>query len=298
MEKVHFTIDGSFITNIAREKLFCDKKLREAVELLKNATVSDELSSDEHFLLCLKILNGDASIVGNSGSDDYGIEYRSDIDKCPADFSSIFQLVEDMADEIKRLKEAENDAQLKISILCDLMDEYDIRQANDCYYEETGKPMFQDIAVSPLAAAGKETNEPGNEMLASYLTQRQREREADEKGEEVCDYGWLEPDGTFHPVEWGRHSEWACKWLDDHMPFKDNPKIYWWTGPDGKRHSIVGTDVLIRSLGWILLDSPHHGQAKVTRDTERNMTNAQKEFLYDYFMERGRINEAFLLFED
>lgn len=296
--KMYFSVEGEFITNIAREKLFMQKDLASAIRILRLALISDELSSDEQLMLCLKILHGAAAIKGNSNTEDYGIEIRDDIETRPTDLSSIAALISDMADENERLKKENYEEQLKFSFLASRLKNYEISLANADYYNETGKPLFSDIAIP--AWAKKENKLPDiSDMLDDFLAQRNRENELIDNGKEpVCDYGWLEPDGTWHPVEWGEHFKWANDWLNENMPFKDHADIYWHVDMTGKRHHIVGGDVLIYSLGWILLDNPYQGLAKMRKDPMREMTKAQKEFLFDYYIERGRNEEANALYED
>lgn len=43
---------------------------------------------------------------------------------------------------------------------------------------------------------------------------------------------------------------------------------------------------------WVLLHNPQQGIAIPTRDITREYTKAQKEFLYDYYMERDCKKEA------
>lgn len=292
-----FTIQGEFITNLAREKLFMNKDLAGAITLLRSALVSDQITSDEQLMLCLQVLHGAAEITGNSGDDTYGLEVRDDIKERPTDLSSISQLISDMADEIERLKTENHESLVKIGFLVEQIDDWKLSSVNAEYYNEYGKPLFSDIAVP--AWAREENQLPAmDRMLADFLEQRKREDTLEEDGEPVCDYGWLEPDGTWHPVPWGNHSQWAKDWLEEHMPYKDHPKIYWRVTPDGKRHHIFNGDVLVYSLGWILMDSPHQGKARPTRDDSKEMTKAQKEFLYDYYIERGRHEEANKLYED
>lgn len=94
------------------------------------------------------------------------------------------------------------------------------------------------------------------------------------------------------------HAKWAGEWLEEHTPFKEHPEIYWRIGKDGRKHHITGGDVLVFSPGWILMDSLWQGLAKPTMSPEKATTKAQKEFLYDYFMERGRNEKANALYED
>lgn len=290
MKQLHFSIAGEFITNVAREKLFVDKDLGAAIKILRGATLCDKLSSDEQLMVVLQILHGAASIVGTSGEEDYGLEVREDIEERPTDLSSISQLIKDLDLENKRLRKENQALSEKFCFLAEHMSDYKLRDLNTAYYRETGEPMFSDMDVDRA---------PMNNLLKSFLAQRRREEKAAiESDEEVCDYGWLEPDGTWHPVEWGEHYKWASEWLKENKPYKEFPHLYWRTDVQEKRHHIDGGDVLIYSLGWVLLDSPHQGLAQMTRDTAKELTKSQKEFLFDYFMERDRMEEANKLYKD
>lgn len=56
-------------------------------------------------------------------------------------------------------------------------------------------------------------------------------------------------------------------------------------------------DVMVRR-GWVLLHNPQQGIAIPTRDITREYTKAQKEFLYDYYMERDCKEEANAIWQD
>lgn len=56
-------------------------------------------------------------------------------------------------------------------------------------------------------------------------------------------------------------------------------------------------DYLVRR-GWVLLHNPQQGIAIPTRDITREYTKAQKEFLYDYYMERDCKEEANAIWQD
>lgn len=291
--KLHFTIQGEFITNMAREKLYVDKDLDAAIRILRSSLVSDELDSDEQLMLCLQILHGAASIKGQSGTPEYGLSFRDDIDERPTDLSAIGRFIKDMDEENRRLKEQNQELIEKIVFITRDMSDYKLIDINADYCNTTGKPMFADMRIPDWK---KTENQYGmSDMLESFMEQCRHENEQEEP---VCDYGWLEPDGTWHPVEWGQHSAWAGDWLNKHMPFKEHAELYWRTDKEGKRHHITNGDVLVFSLGWILMDSPFHGLAKPTKSPEKDMTKAQREFLYDYFIERGRTEEANTLYGD
>lgn len=57
-------------------------------------------------------------------------------------------------------------------------------------------------------------------------------------------------------------------------------------------------DFLVYEKGWVLLDSSFQGLPAATYDESRGLTKAQREFMYDHFMERGMNKEANALYED
>lgn len=296
--EMHFTVDGCFVTNLAREKLFIEKDLAGAIKLLRSSLVSDDVTPDEQLMYCLQVLHGAASIKGTSGSGDYGLEFRDGIDENPTDLSSISRLIADMAAGIEALRSENRDLANKVCFISERLGETALERVNADYYNEYDKPLFSGIPVPGWRIKNSVAdNDTRRGMLDSYLAQRRREDKMAKKGRQPDDYGWLEPDGTWHPVGWGGHAKWAAEWLDDHMPFKEHPEVYWRTDKEGRRH-ITNGDVLVFSLGWVLMDSPWQGLAKPTADPARKMTKAQKEFLYGYYVERGRHEEANALYED
>lgn len=44
--------------------------------------------------------------------------------------------------------------------------------------------------------------------------------------------------------------------------------------------------------GWVLLHNPSQGIAVATKNPSKDYTKAQKEFLFDYYMERNCEKEA------
>lgn len=282
---VHFTMTGEFITNIAREKLFVEKDLGSAIRILRSGLVSDQLDSNEQLMLCLMVLHGAASVIGSTADGSYGIKVRDDLDERPTNLSAIATLISDMNSELTHLRKQNEKLTSQLCFLAEQIPSYRLNSINEEYEEETGEKMFP----------GMRDDREIDSLLNSFLEQRRRE---DEMEEYECDYGWLEPNGTWHPVEWCKHSEWAQNWLDEHMPFAEHPEIYWYEDPDGDRHHIYDIDVMIQSLNWVLMDSPYQGIAHMRRNMSKNLTKAQKSFLYDYFMKQNRKEEAAALYEE
>lgn len=295
---LQFSIEGGFITNAAREKLFVEKDLASALRILMGSLVTDQITYDERLMLCLQILHGAGSIVGNTSDDSYRVVVRDDIEERPTQLSSIAQLISDMDAEIKSLKEQNSSLMQKMMFLVHEVGEYSLERVNADYYNAYDEPLFEDMPVPEWRKKENQADGYWSSALDSFMAQSRREMETEENGEEVCDYGWLAPDGTFYPVGWGEHAGWARQWLEENHPFQADPDLYWYTDAEGGKHYIQDNDVMAYSLGWVLLDNPHRGLAKVTKDPGRELTKAQKEFLYDYFIERGRTEEANALFNE
>lgn len=100
------------------------------------------------------------------------------------------------------------------------------------------------------------------------------------------EYGFISPQGYFIPVDWCHHSEWAHKYVKSYNLYEDMMKSDF-RDP---------TDYLVYQKGYILLENPQRGRAMIQRPT--NISNKQRETLYDYYMFHGRQNEAFKLYQE
>lgn len=118
------------------------------------------------------------------------------------------------------------------------------------------------------------------------------------KTEQDDDYGWLAPDGTYYPVKWGEHDEWAHNYCIEHYPFDKYEHMYYKIDSNGNQRQYFNREFLIYVRHWVLLHSPGQGIAKPTHDPARRMTKAQKEFLYDYYTKRGLNDEANAVYRD
>lgn len=96
-------------------------------------------------------------------------------------------------------------------------------------------------------------------------------KEIENKSKEV--YGWLAPDGLFHPVEFGNHQAWASEYLL--KLYREGEISY-----EQTRHEDNG-DVgdLLTDMGWILIHNPHGYDFKITRNLSKRVTNKQKDYL-------------------
>ena len=104
------------------------------------------------------------------------------------------------------------------------------------------------------------------------------------------DFGWLNPSGKFFGCNWGEHESQAMERLEEYYP--DVP-----TGPFDEGY--YAGDYLVKK-GWLLLHNPSDpgGFAVIRDDDIQSATKRQKEFLWDYFLERGMEKRAMAIWKD
>ena len=297
MQTLSFRISGEFITNIAREKFYQNNDLKSALELLKNCLKSDQLTENQTLMLALQILNYDAEITGIYPDDNYGVKFNKDHDENSCDMSRIIEMFDNISKRNKNAHDIYAELLKKYLFVCNQLSDSKLIDINAEYYNENDEFLFPDIDVPAWKLAkNNNNNKINNPMLESFLEQRKREISGKNTHD---DYGWLDPEGNFHPVEWCRHDEWARNYLDENKPFnKNNEHLYQTTDENGNEQHISGGDVLILNMHWALLHNPYRGLAQLQYNNAYGLTNAQKEFLYDYFIERNRHAEANALYDD
>lgn len=259
------SIRGEFINDLALEKCHLDYDICYAVDLLMGSLQTDQLSDGERLMLALRVLNGEVEIRGTYPGDDYGpveLETRNEKYDLRAMLTSMKDKITAQAKEIDQLNK-------KLACCGEQLDGYGMRKANRAWKNEWGEDgkIFSGIENSILA--------PESDGLVEEFLERVKRPDSEH------DYGWLEPTGVFHSVEWGQHEEWAheCVKLKDW--FKE-----WSIHGSSSLHSFG--DFLVYRRGWVLLHNPAQGLARPTISDTRPLTKAQKEFLFDYYTERSR----------
>ena len=131
--------------------------------------------------LAWKVVLGKAKFIGRSDDGSFAL---TDDDK---------DLVSDYRDStirrIEELKEKAEEAQNKLDNLV-------------YFLEEEGYDYL--LRRSGTVRTEYEDDMPGSVLLNGFLQQASLEREGF-----TDNYGWLAPDGTFTPVDWGEHQGWA-----------------------------------------------------------------------------------------
>lgn len=285
--ELHFSIDGAFMTNLAREQFYSNHQLAKAINLLWNCTVNDQMTDTEHLLLCLEIIAGSKSIVGIYPGDDYKVIDTPDSDLTIQDLISE---IDNMQKTIDEQTDDYNKLIAKYLFICEQLSDDKLRSIDREYMNEYDEHLFDLPEKYPTATLIDIDKYNKENIVDSYLSRAKNARDDD--------YGWLEPDGTYHAVEWGDHSKWAMEYTNNHYPFKDYAHMYWKTDANGKRHHYVCGDFLVYVLGWVLLDNPTQGIATPKYDPARRLTKAQKEFLYDYYIERNLNSRANAIWQE
>lgn len=76
-----FSINGDFITRLAREKCHYEGKMEYAMNLLESCLESDEITDNERKGLAFAILDGCAEVTGTYPGDDYRFHYLDQRDE-------------------------------------------------------------------------------------------------------------------------------------------------------------------------------------------------------------------------
>ena len=249
---------GEFITQIARECFYSgEKSIEKVMEILKGCMTGTDASEAWIRRYAEDILLGRAALKGNTADGTYHLETYEpgEEEELPSGMNvwKIPQSKKALKSDLDRMTERFNVAMEHLS-------------------EDEQRAVRKEL--------GEETSEDREQArLDSFIT-----RMMDEKEHTTGDFGWLEPNGNFHEVEWGEHQCWADRYVKENFP-------------EQYEEILEAGDWLV-DRGWVLLHNPSRGVAFTTGSLVRDMTKAQKEFLYDYYTERDCKREANELWEE
>lgn len=266
-----YSVNGEFITNLARERLYSNGKANHAMELLLSCMAGSDLSEIELREKAYSILDGYAELKGTFPGDDYGYYERDEKDPK----WDLLGHIEKLAEKNKKIQEELDRMTERCCLAMERLTEREQREIA----VEMGDELKCDIDTYR------------SQMLDSFL-----KRASDTEEHSTEDYGWLEPDGTFHEVEWGEHQNWAEEYLKKKYPnaAEDSNVVMQAKCNVG----LIGAGDWLVERRWVLLHSPSQGIAIPTKNPIKGYTKAQKEFLYDYYMERDCKREANAVFGD
>lgn len=266
---ISFSVDGPAMTQLAREFCYQEKNIPKAFQLLWELTMADGVSDGDHTKLVLDILNEKMNIVGVYPNDDYGIEEANEPVK------GLEQLLNDIRKETQAQKKRIQQLTLQRNwLISSLQEEFPIsfQEYLDRYKEDFEESMLTQQEMIELGIPFRDHSASAmSPMLSEFLERNTADYDTDN------DYGWLEPNGTFHPVPWGEHYEWASDYIQEHYAedhILTNDMI-----------NDPGDYLLQRS--WVLLHNPAQGIARTSIHPTKRYTKAQQDFLYGYYIDRN-----------
>ena len=252
-KRVSFTVTGAFVTKTAREWFWEEGKPWEKVEeFLLACMCGTDKSREELVVLARDVVLGRAKFIGDTADESYAMV----ADDGEYAIKAAGKLLKRLKDE----KEERRDLEIRLENLVDRIADEDCE-----WLLEERKPPEADM--SPL--------------LSSFLEQRKIENEHEDN------YGWLEPNGEFHPVEFAEHQGWAGQYIREKRPELEKEFRDW-----GKGVPFNSAGDFLVSKGWVLLHNPGMGVAFVTPEEGVRLTKAQREFLFGYYTDRGRHDMA------
>lgn len=265
-KEISFDVQGEFVTKIAREWFYTgEKSFDEVMEFLLACMENPDISENERKRHAADILLGRAALKGSSAAGTYHLErYEPGKEEPMPKIMNIWK-------EVEKRKEAEKK-------LSKMVEKWDIAM----------KYISEDTKLKIRKALGEETAEDRQqETLSSYV-----KRMTDETEHKTADYGWLEPDGIFHGVEWGDHEKWANKYLQKKLSVEEYRHVIF------GGNNVMSAGDYLTTKGWVLLHNPSMGIAFPTRDSTKRYTKPQKDFLYDYYIERDCHEEANAIWQE
>lgn len=266
---VSFQVRGDAVMGIAREKFYRDNDLPYAIRLLMDCMVTDQLSPGDRLAMAIKILDGRMAMTGTYPIDFDIVEVEPKDTRYDFEghFKAMRHKIEDLENQVRSVRD-------DFIFVAENLDETTLRNLDRQYRREFGKPLFPDMDLPGIPCGDVDSTRLS--IVDSFIRQAEWERDNPDEAE----YGWLAPDGTFYPVDFAEHVEWATERVK---------KLYEQAESEETRLHIRANspDDYLRDLGWALLHNPFHGLAQVSASDIRPLTNKQCAFLFDYYTKRG-----------
>lgn len=253
---VGFSVNGEWLTGFIKEQFFHEGKGFDWVIQTISAMFKDQNGLDDKRIaqMAQDIILGRSRFTGNSGDGSFKYLDGSD-EPIKPDF---FRRYANMSKELKSEREARIDADEAWQELA-LVVKGEIKRA-DCANQRN---------VDLLKPT------PIKEYIGRMI--------ADD--EDTPPYGFISPDGTFYPVDWCEHEEFA--WRKIREKYEEEEAF----------SEFTGKDFLICQKGWLLLHNPSRGNPILTSG-DKPMTKAQREFLFDYYTKYDMKKEANALYQE
>lgn len=264
---LQISVDGEWLTDLAREWFHLEGKgYDKCIELLESSMSGTDKTKEQIRRHAEDLLLGRAALKGSTADGTYHLEIYSpeEEEKMPDDMN-VWKIV----GEQRKIKEELDKYKRRWDVAMKMIPRY--------LKEEIGIELDEDLT------------EPESRPVVSRALDNYMKRMLDTEEHTTEDYGWLEPNGKFHAVKWGDHQEWAYEYLKRKAKTEEEysklPRLY------------EAGDVLTKE-GWVLLHNPSQGIAIATKNPCKDYTKAQKEFLFEYYMERNCEKEANDIWEE
>lgn len=271
---LHFSVQGELVNRLAIEKAYYEKDVAGAIELLMSCLVTDQLSDMERMALAIQVLDGTKRLQGVYPGD-YGIFDVPPDERKPD--RSFMGLLRKITADLKEKTEKCRTYDQQLACIANYLDNENMLRAinRDWEHNWDGDGVIFEDYLPRVEDNDGPVSIFGSAMLESYMDRMS-------SGGKTADYGWLAPDGTFHEVEFADHQSWAYKYLK-----KTDPEL---AKKTMSRIDRAG-DILMEK-GWVLLHNPGLGVAFPTKAPEHRYTSKQKDFLYGYYIDRGKTDKA------
>lgn len=262
---ISFGITGEFLTTIAREWFYLEgRDYEKVIQLLMDGMSGTETPEKTIRRYAEDILLGRAALKGSTVDGTYHLEiYEPDEQEKMHESMDIWKMFSKNIMEKKKLQRELEKMSERYAVAMEYVPSYMQREVRKELGEETAEDRQ-------------------SEELESFI-----KRMTDECKHTTDDYGWLEPNGIFHAVEWGEHERWANDYVRNNMSEEE------WL--DNMRFCYGD---YLTERGWVLLHNPSQGIAIPTKNPIKEYTKAQKEFLYNYYIERDCVKEANEIWEE
>lgn len=272
-----FGVTGEFITQFVREQFYLKENgYKQAMETMMSCMGGTDINEAKLKRYAEDVLIGRAEFKGNTADGTFHMAVYEPGEE--PEINGSFDIFKMYTKKVQKLNETEKELHKLYrwyTIETEKLSDYALQQV----LKETGQiEDYDDESAyeSPL--------------LDSYL-----KRMNDDTKHKTEDYGWLEPNGTFHAVKWGDHQNWAEKYLKEHEPEAVNDEVAMQVNCNV---GLIGAGDWLVKRGWVLLHNPAQGIAIATKNPVKDYTKAQREFLYDYYMERDCQKEAYAIWAD
>jgi len=277
-----FSVQGEFITKLAKEWFFDEfKPYSQVEELLLSCMCGTDETKATLQKYAQDILLGRAELRGNSGDGTFCLAFLDSEETLNE--TNIFTAYSKLAKKYKETREELSEMNDKY---CELVEKIENGE-----YDRYSRYRLNTVEYSPIKGTSR--------LVQDYIDARV-------KGVE---YGWLSPEAKFYEVDFGGHQIWPYNSIlergrydevaaADLSHYKDEFEA--WCKARKRPVVNAAADFLV-DKGWVLVHSPSQGIPVLTSDTIRRLTKAQREFMFDYYInadQNDRASELYKLMDD